>query len=574
MKSGAQEGRASEWNGGGAQLIQLLCAKWYWFLASVVLCLICVSFVLHNMTMVQNKYIAVVMVQEQKKTEYILPSDLSQNPHATYRPSWIKSLTYTPLDVKDVLNTTTLVEMAVQRSDVGVRYYAKSDIGLKRDIYNQTPLKVRFLDTPVGMTAFLVADLSSDGTGVRLSGFEEPDAGKKYADVVSASWGEVVATPLGRILVERDKEENHYPYHIKAFRPKRISIVKMSEEDAVREFDSVLEVTLSKTEVVEGKTIKAMLSASGSERRSLEFMNALLSSLEEALEQQMVHNLQSYEDRIERALVVLDSMPQDVALSQLRRQLQASQREVKIDRLTTQQGSLVSVVDRPRVAGKGIPSIALYAVGLLLGLLIPLAILYVYRALGKTILWQNELSSYWQQRLVGIIRGKEYRKGKDVSVFDDLRCLLGTKQKEGAKVIALLTPTHGMQNDAFMQGLAQNLSLSGLAVATVALQQPSTQGKKKEKSSAQTFMELTPGLLGSDAFCKTILEIKQRFDIVLVNTPGVDVSDAALLMAQLADYSVCVFYAQTTQLKHTRQMAYSLELRKKRVGEIAAVWVE
>ena len=554
------------------QLIALAARNWYWFLLSVVLFLGISKLVSGRILTSQNEYFGQIAVRSSRITaENGLMTNPAEEDPRYYTPSWKK---YTRLQVdrvKEVLETTTILQQAARQVQLDVDYFTSGLPLLKRNAYNQTPYRVQIPDAlPSDRFSFsLKWSGNPQSPSFTLSSFsglyhnqDIPAAG-----AVSATLNTPVQTPVGTVVIIPDDPALHYPAHVTDAGIKQLTVVKSPFNDVVRSYDSEIELKAKAT------AVRIDMVAGGSERKALELLNAMFDQLDTILRAQIGADLQEQTRLLAASLQALDTIPAGEAApgqASLRQALTQQLAQARIEQGILEQTSTIDVIDPARVKAAGIPVLYLHVLAFLLGLLLPLLIIYIIWVYKGALRYRDELPPYLNRRLVTEIPLNRYISKKDPSVFDELSLLL--KEAFSAhQVVAFVTPSRTRRTEQFIKGLTESYRSVDPAFVTMEFRLPDYRAKKSGNAGMTVVLE--PGQLVSGAIEAQIKEATQRYHSVALFLPAASKSNVLYSVCRYAGVVYAPLFADKTKLSHMRSFERGVLLRPSLKEKLHTLWV-
>lgn len=203
-------------------IIDVLFSKWYWFVISVLLCLIVAYVYLQTVPTVYKRQ-AIVMLKKQSNTEeaFIEKQLFNQN--------------YDVNNEMQVFKSRSLMMEVVRRLSLDREYSLKQGLR-KKILYNDSPVQVEFPDSTLSLpVTFTVIPISS--TTYQVTDF--PDDEDR---ITEEHFGQEVQTSVGKIVVNLSPLLGEVYFGI----PIQISCI--TEEEAIASCLSRLEVELAERE--------------------------------------------------------------------------------------------------------------------------------------------------------------------------------------------------------------------------------------------------------------------------------------------------------------------------------------
>ena len=174
-------------------ILRMVAANWYWFVISAAVCLGAAYYYLASTPRIYSRT-ATILVKDSRKggdTDLAAFSDLAgfQNRRSVDNEVFI-------------LQSRRLMSEVVRRLGLTTDYSVRDRLRT-RDLYGQSPLRVRFIDETEDLSAELTVTPLPDGR-LRLSDFDDgflPKSERRTQIVVEP--GDTAATPVGKVVVER-----------------------------------------------------------------------------------------------------------------------------------------------------------------------------------------------------------------------------------------------------------------------------------------------------------------------------------------------------------------------------------
>ena len=518
-----------------SQIFRLILRQWYWFVLSFVLFVILGKIVADHRPMGRQTYYMQLSSRQ--------PHELT-NPMMPLSDSTFKTSPWTPEYIAALLSTTTAVEEAGKRIDFQVDYWVKTPFGM-RDYYNQTPIIVHFgnllptdkldciarLDDPVHPKQVTMSAFSGVVQGLPLY---EP-----YDVVIPV--GTTQETPVGPISVTLDDPAQHYPYHIDQ-KYTEIPITYSPLVDTRVAYEQDMEVTMKKEDLPLSSVIRVELPSNRSERRCLDLLYEMY--------------------------LVTDSLGWAEQLSD----------EGVTDSLGRFAGAVpvaglspFRLIDKPRVLREMQPDLFIIAGMGLLGLLLPLLLMYIYWVILGAIYYVCELPRLLRSRLtLDLQRG---RKGKPLYPNLEELCTLVAPQG-GPRAIQLVSPNNTKYHRQLVSELQQALQQRGISCAVWDLDLAS-QKKVSEESNGVYHTTLTPGLIGSSAFQQQLKQLQTQHQLTIIVPPALTKDPTAYLLSNSVEQSLYCIYRGSTRIRAIKQAVHQLQIRQQLDhSRMQTLWVE
>lgn len=205
----AQESDTSAANISLHDIIRMVIDNWYWFALSVVFCLCIAYYYLASTPKVYSRT-ATILVKDSRKggdVELQAFSDLAG----------FQSRRNVDNEVY-ILQSRRLMEEVVKRLNLTTNYTVRERLRT-RALYTQSPIDVQFVDNNDKLSCSMeITPL--EGDRIRLTRFDDEFITKQESkQVLTASYGDTIATPVGRIVVNKtlymdDEKYLDEPIHI------------------------------------------------------------------------------------------------------------------------------------------------------------------------------------------------------------------------------------------------------------------------------------------------------------------------------------------------------------------------
>ncbi|MDD6928413.1 MAG: hypothetical protein SOW36_05595 [Porphyromonas sp.] len=520
-----------------SQILRLILKQWYWFVLSVALFVVLGKVIADHRPLGRQTYYMHLSSRQ--------PHELT-NPIMQLSDSTLKTSPWTPEYIAALLSTTTAVEEAGKRIDFQVNYWVKTPFGM-RDYYNQTPIIVRFgnllptdkldciarLDDPVHPKQVTMSAFSGVVQGQPLY--------ESYDVVIPV--GTTQETPVGPITVTLDDPAQHYPYHIDQ-EYTEIPITYSPLVDTRVAYEQDMEITMKKEDLPLSSVIRVELPSNRSERRCLDLLYEMY--------------------------VVTDSLGWVEQLSD----------EGVTDSLGRFAGSVpvaglspFRLIDQPRVLRETQPDLFIIAGMGLLGLLLPLLLMYIYWAIQGVIYYVSELPSLLRRRLR--LDLQRDRKGKN-ALYPNLEelCSLVTPPQGESRTIQLATPNRTKYHDQLIAELQQALQQRGVSCAVWHLDLAEQKAASKTPSDVY-HSTLTPGLVGSTAFQQQLKQLQTQHQLTIIAPPALTKDPTAYLLSSILEQSLYCIYRGSTRVRAIKRVVHQLQIRQQLDrSRIETLWIE
>lgn len=519
-----------------SQIFHLILKQWYWFVLSFVLFVVLGKIVADHRPLGRQTYYMQLSSRE--------PHELT-NPMMPLSDSTFKTSPWTPEYIAMLLNTTTAVVEAGKRINFQVDYAVKTPWGM-RDYYNQTPIIVHFDDLLPTDKVDCIAMLDDPvhPQQVTLSGFLGTAQGisinEPYDVVIPV--GSTQETPVGHVSITLDNPEHHFPYHIDQ-KHKKIALSYSTIQDIRAVYETEMQVTMKKADLPLSSVMRVEMLSNRSERRCLDLLYEMY--------------------------LVTDSLGWVEQLSD----------EGAIDSLGQFAGAVppaglspFRLIDEPRIAKDLEPDLFIIAGMGLLGLLLPLLLMYIYWAIRGVIYYVCELPGLLRRHLIlDLQRG---RKGKK-SLYPNLEelCTLVTPEGE-PRTIQLATPNRTKYHNQLISELQKALQQRGVSCAVWHLDLPS-QKKLSETTNAVYHTALTPGLVNSSAFQQQLQQLQTQHQLTIIAPPALTEDPTAYLLSSSVAQSLYCIYRGSTRIRAIKRVVHQMLIRQQvDRSRMHTLWVE
>ena len=506
-----------------SQIFHLILKQWYWFVLSFVLFVVLGKIVADHRPLGRQTYYMQLSSRE--------PHELT-NPMMPLSDSTFKTSPWTPEYIAMLLNTTTAVVEAGKRINFQVDYAVETPWGM-RDYYNQTPIIVHFDDLLPTDKVDCIAMLDDPvhPQQVTLSGFLGTAQGisinEPYDVVIPV--GSTQETPVGHVSITLDNPKHHFPYHIDQ-KHKKIALSYSTLQDIRAVYETEMQVTMKKADLPLSSVMRVEMLSNRSERRCLDLLYEMY--------------------------LVTDSLGWVEQLSD----------EGAIDSLGQFAGAVppaglspFRLIDEPCIAKDLEPDLFIIAGMGLLGLLLPLLLMYIYWAIRGVIYYVCELPGLLRRHLtLDLQRG---RKGKK-SLYPNLEelCTLVTPQGE-PRTIQLATPNRTKYHNQLISELQKALQQRGVSCAVWCLDLPS-QKKLSETTNAVYHTALTPGLVNSSAFQQQLQQLQTQHQLTIIAPPALTEDPTAYLLSSSVAQSLYCIYRGSTRIRAIKRVVHQLQIRQ------------
>lgn len=520
-----------------SQILRLILKQWYWFVLSFVLFVVLGKIVADHRPLGRQTYYMQLSSRE--------PHELT-NPMMTLSDSAFKTSPWTPEYIATLLNTTTAVVEAGRRINFQVDYFVKTPWGM-RDYYNQTPIIVHFDDLLPTDKVHCIAKLDDPvhPKQVMLSGFLGTAQGvsinEPYDVVIPV--GSTQETPVGHVSITLDNPKHHFPYHIDQ-KHKKIALSYSTLQDIRAVYETEMQVTMKKADLPLSSVMRVEMLSNRSERRCL--------------------------DLLYQMYLVTDSLGWVEQLSD----------EGVTDSLGQFAGTVpptglspFRLIDEPRIAKDLEPDLFIIAGMGLLGLLLPLLLMYIYWAIRGVIYYVSELPSLLRHRLT--LDLKRGRKGKK-PLYPNLEelCALVTPPQGEPRTIQLATPNSTKYHDQLLAELQQALEQRGISCAVWHLDLAEQKAVSKTPSDVY-HTTLTPGLISSTAFQQQLKQLQTQHQLTIIASPALMEDPTAYLLSSSVEQSLYCIYRGSTRVRAIKRIVHQLQIRQLLDrSRIEILWIE
>lgn len=520
-----------------SQILRLILKQWYWFVLSFVLFVVLGKIVADHRPLGRQTYYMQLSSRE--------PHELT-NPMMTLSDSTFKTSPWTPEYIATLLNTTTAVVEAGRRINFQVDYFVKTPWGM-RDYYNQTPIIVHFDDLLPTDKVHCIAKLDDPvhPQQVTLSGFLGTAQGvsinEPYDVVIPV--GSTQETPVGHVSITLDNPKHHFPYHIDQ-KHKKIALSYSTLQDIRAVYETEMQVTMKKADLPLSSVMRVEMLSNRSERRCLDLLYQMylvtdsLGWVEQLSDEGVTDSLGQFAGTVPPA-----------GLSPFR------------------------LIDEPRIAKDLEPDLFIIAGMGLLGLLLPLLLMYIYWAIRGVIYYVSELPSLLRHRLT--LDLKRGRKGKK-PLYPNLEelCALVMPPQGEPRTIQLATPNSTKYHDQLLAELQQALEQRGISCAVWHLDLAEQKAVSKTPSDVY-HTTLTPGLISSTAFQQQLKQLQTQHQLTIVASPALMEDPTAYLLSSSVEQSLYCIYRGSTRVRAIKRIVHQLQIRQLLDrSRIEILWIE
>lgn len=431
---------------------------------------------------------------------------------SSYSPEWEKESWLKAPQMEKIFLASETMEIAGEKIDYDMRYSVREGKDMQ-DIYNQTPIRVHFLDAMPDDHCSMVVSFDTSGK-MALSEFEGYVQGQQIHShrTIQSDLGQTVKTPLGRVEILRESPKEHYPYSMqKSYND--IVVSKIGKEDARMAFDPYFEIHLNDNHSM----IRLELSSYVSERLSMNLLNTVMVVADSIIKERVREEVLETRRLIGQSLAALDTVGSGVAKQEVVKDLETRLYRTYADEQIIYSDSMLSILDHARVLDRFVPSNYIYALSLIIGLAIPLLILTLLFFYRDSVFEISYLPSFWRTRTLGSIALSRKKVRDNLTYWDPIRRALYAHKAEN-KLWLVSSPSTNKLNDLFVEKLAQNIELTGVKVCTIKLL---PEGQKTPKNSRYNALwNLKPGWVGSPIFEQQIADLYKRFELVVLEAPS------------------------------------------------------
>ncbi|AEE12555.1 hypothetical protein [Porphyromonas asaccharolytica] len=520
-----------------SQILRLILKQWYWFVLSFVLFVVLGKIVADHRPLGRQTYYMQLSSRE--------PHELT-NPMMTLSDSTFKTSPWTPEYIATLLNTTTAVVEAGRRINFQVDYFVKTPWGM-RDYYNQTPIIVHFDDLLPTDKVHCIAKLDDPvhPQQVTLSGFLGTAQGisinEPYDVVIPV--GSTQETPVGHVSITLDNPKHHFPYHIDQ-KHKKIALSYSTLQDIRAVYETEMQVTMKKADLPLSSVMRVEMLSNRSERRCLDLLYQMylvtdsLGWVEQLSDEGVTDSLGQFAGTVPPA-----------GLSPFR------------------------LIDEPRIAKDLEPDLFIIAGMGLLGLLLPLLLMYIYWAIRGVIYYVSELPSLLRHRLT--LDLKRGRKGKK-PLYPNLEelCALVMPPQGEPRTIQLATPNSTKYHDQLLAELQQALEQRGISCAVWHLDLAEQKAVSKTPSDVY-HTTLTPGLISSTAFQQQLKQLQTQHQLTIIASPALMEDPTAYLLSSSVEQSLYCIYRGSTRVRAIKRIVHQLQIRQLLDrSRIEILWIE
>ena len=520
-----------------SQILRLILKQWYWFVLSFVLFVVLGKIVADHRPLGRQTYYMQLSSRE--------PHELT-NPMMTLSDSTFKTSPWTPEYIATLLNTTTAVVEAGRRINFQVDYFVKTPWGM-RDYYNQTPIIVHFDDLLPTDKVHCIAKLDDPvhPQQVTLSGFLGTARGisinEPYDVVIPV--GSTQETPVGHVSITLDNPKHHFPYHIDQ-KHKKIALSYSTLQDIRAVSETEMQVTMKKADLPLSSVMRVEMLSNRSERRCLDLLYQMylvtdsLGWVEQLSDEGVTDSLGQFAGTVPPA-----------GLSPFR------------------------LIDEPRIAKDLEPDLFIIAGMGLLGLLLPLLLMYIYWAIRGVIYYVSELPSLLRHRLtLDLKRGRKGKKPLNPNLEE--LCALVTPPQGEPRTIQLATPNSTKYHDQLLAELQQALEQRGISCAVWHLDLAEQKAVSKTPSDVY-HTTLTPGLISSTAFQQQLKQLQTQHQLTIIASPALMEDPTAYLLSSSVEQSLYCIYRGSTRVRAIKRIVHQLQIRQLLDrSRIEILWIE
>lgn len=519
-----------------SQVLLIFLRRWYWFVLSIAL------FVWLGSSIVKYRPLG-------RQTYYMQLS--SREPHELTEPtmqlsdSAFRTSPWAPEYIASLLNTTTAVLEAGKRIDFQVDYWVKTPFGM-RDYYNQTPIIVRFGNLLPTDKVDCIARLDDPvhPRQVTLSGFAGVVQGQPLYEPydVVIPVGTTQETPVGPVTVTLDDPTQHFPYHIDQ-RYTEVAITYTSLVVARDVYETEMQVTMKKADLPLSSVMRVELLSNRSERRCLSLLNEMY--------------------------IVTDSLGWVEQLSD----------EGQVDSLGQFVGTVppaglspFKLIDKPRELREIEPDLFVIAGMGLLGLLLPLFLMYIYWAVLGVIHYLSELPTLLRERLTLDLKRARWGRRPLYPNLEELATALAPQGEQ--RTVLLATPDRVKAHSQLVCELQQALQQRGVSCGVWSLDLPSKKmTDKPQKAVCHT--QLTPGLIGSTAFQQQMQQLQTQYQLLIIVPPALAQDPLAYSLSERVEQSYCAIYREATRIRSIRRVVKQMEVRQQlNLSKWHTLWID
>ena len=506
-----------------SQILRLILHHWYWFALSLVLFIALGKVIVRHRPLGRQSYYMQLSSRQ--------PHELSEPTMPLDDPS-IKTSPWTPEYIASLLNTTTAVIDAGERINFQVDYSVKTSFG-RRDYYNQTPIIVHFDDLISTDKVYCIAELDDpiqprEVTMSRFAGVAQGSPIHK-SDNVTIPVGDTRETPAGRITVTLDNRQQHYPYHIdQQYRKIAISYTPLNETRYI--YETEMQISMKDADLPLSSVIRVNMISDRSERRCLELLKTMY--------------------------IVTDSL----AWMEYYSDLEGDSVSLSASRVPPVGVSPFKLVDEPRLWRETQPDLFIIAGMGLLGLLLPLLILYIYWSIRGVIYYISELPRLLYNRIMLDVERSTRQKHQ---LYPDLEELCASLTPcEGHSTALLTTPSELKAHHQLIDALRQALQQRGTAYAIWHLSL-SGEGISSETGGNVYHTAITPGMLSSAPFRQQLERLQMQYPLLFIDAPALSVSTASYLLSEsFSLQTFCCVYRGGSKLRDIKRIVQDLQIRQ------------
>lgn len=543
---------------------------WYLFLISGILFFGGAYYYSHRIHIGETEYFSQMAIRKAQGIKIPVGESRVEFLFSSYRPEWEKESWLKANQLDKILMATETMEIAGRKVNYDMRYSIDAPKN-RQDIYNQTPIQVRFLDTHAADACSMRVSWNKNGS-LCLSNFSGKIGDQTISNLstVTTSYYKETSTPIGRVLILPENPQNHFPYST-GKRITSIWVEKISEETARLAIDPHLEVHFTE----DNSHIRFNLESTLSERLCIDFLNSMMTTSDSIVKAKIQEEVLEYRGLIEKSLAALDTVEGGGTKQEVRHDLETRLFRTYADEQIIHSNQMLSVLDHGRISQRLASSKLLYLWAFLFTLIVPLALITILYFYKDSLFDLDNLSRFWKKRIIGSMPLSRKSVRKDLNYWDAIRCRL-LEESHSNKLFIVSSPSPFRYSDLWVEQCAQNIELTGKKVCTIKLL---PEGKTAQKSSKYNALwTLKPGWVGSPACHQEIQELYKRFDIILIETPSPLRYPNLFALQEMANATLYLIDHENTQAQQLARLEIEIESRETREPQSGsshwAVWLQ
>lgn len=488
---------------------------------------------------------------------------------------WRMAPAYTPSQLYGWLVSADIIYRCGMREGFDVEYY-QDNIWGKFDVYNNMPIRLFFLDAKE-MDTFTLDCFYSEGKAY-LSNFRGTFRGEeieKQQEYTIEGVGQSVETPFGRVLMADNPGWDEYektPLDLN----KKINIRRLKGIDIRAKYDWDMNLSLN-----QGTVFTLKVKTSGSSRRSLQVLNAMLEECNEVVRYHVLEDLAKERELLQASIDSISS-PTLTSLSPEVKREQLKFLEQYLAQNITNSGismykRMIEITDPPMIQPAPSGSLYVRLILLLLAIVIPMGIVYIIWFYKGAILERKQLSEFWQSTSPLKIKGR--KKTLPSSSFDALLHRIkgdfGPQQQDSkaqrlpAKSILLTTPTSTKEANYWIRQIIEAFKKAGHTIRVVELQNSS--GDKIYSESH--VVKLKTGYLLSEAFAKDMALSAEEASQNVISIFIVPADKLAILQNEVTS-TVVLLLPEKTRVEDLTTVEEGLTHTSTSLNTVHTLWIE